>query len=361
MAVVNLDVAVFGSTPLARLLAGLLASAHGMRVAIIGESDAAFRLAQGADLSVAPLTRPETWALLGHTVPETVRLLSRIGAKSGHVRIDPVFHARAPYGREALAHVRHVASGFGHAAERAPADMFAPGHEGLVIRDAVLLLRPQLEPLLDTWLHGLGVLALRGGQSRIAFTPEGRVSIAAGENGMEAERAVLADDDSIFVHLGHDALRHSAITAEMTSIFTEPTTPLPSPFVMEIEEGAHLLQRPSGSISAVAMGAAPLAVSVVGRLLARHQHLRRAGQVVFSCLVSRDGAPLVGRPANSGPLALAGLGLVGAFLAPALARWIAGAASPSEEAWITAHAIGRPITGSSVAEVLPPRTLEAVA
>jgi hypothetical protein len=359
MSVVRLDVAVFGSTPLAKLLAGLIAGAHGKRVAIIGDSDATFRLTQGADLSVAPLTRPEAWALLGHTVPETTRLLSRIGAKSGQLRLDPIFYARGAFGREALAHIRHMATGFGHAAERVPEDVLGEDFEGLVLRDAVLLLRPQLEPLLDNWLRSLGVLALRRGQSHIELTPEGGVHIA-GESGMEAQLAVLADDEAIIDYLGSAALGHRIVTTQVTSILTEPTSALPSPFMVEIEDGAHLLQRPSGSIAAVAVGAPPLAVSVVGRLLARHRHLRRAGQVAFTRLTPSDGAPLVGR-FDGGPTIMAGFGLPVAFLAPAIARWIAGAASPSEEAWFAAHSLDRDMARSGVAEVAPPRAIEAFA
>lgn len=361
MGAVRLDVAVFGSTPMAKLLAGLLASAHGKRVALIGESDAAFRLTQGADLSAAPLTRPATWALLAHLVPETMRVLSRFGARSAQLRLDPIFYAKGPYGCEALAHIRHVVAGFGHAAERASTEAVGEDHEGLVLRDAVLLLRPQLEPLLDTWLTSLGVLALRRGQAHIEMIPGGGATIAAGENGMEAELAVLADDEAILAHVGGGPLARVAAVAEATSILTEPTRPLPSPFMIEIEDGAHMLQHPSGSIAAIAMGAPPAAVPVIGRLLARHQHLRRAGQVAFPRLIPHDGAPLAGPPSGGGPIILAGLGLPAVFLAPAIARWVAGKASPSEAAWFAAHGLDRDVAQSAVAEIAPLRAIEAAA
>jgi len=359
MDAVRLDMAVFGSTPMAKLLAGILAGTHGKRVVLIGESDAAFRLTRGADLSVAPITRPETWALLSRTVPETLRLVARAGAKAGFARIDPIFYARGSLGSEALAHVRHAAAGFGHAAERIPSQALGQGYDGLLLRDAVLLVRPQLEPLLDTWLRSLGVLSLARSQTRVEMRPGGGVSIAS-ESGMEAERAVLADDEAILAHMDASKLQRIAALADMTSILTEPAQPLASPFMMEIEEDAHLLQRASGSITAIALGSAPDAVSTVGRLLARQQHLRRAGQVTFTRLIPRDGAPLVGRVAD-GPLILAGLGLFGAFLSPAIGRWICGSASPNEEAWFAAHRPGRNFTNSSVAEVMSARAIEAAA
>ncbi len=53
------DFAVFGGTPLARLLAGLLAAKHGRRVVFVGESLSGYRLPRSIDLTVAPLTRPK--------------------------------------------------------------------------------------------------------------------------------------------------------------------------------------------------------------------------------------------------------------------------------------------------------------
>ena len=66
------DFVVVGSTPLARLVAGLLASVHGKTVVFSGESQSGYRLPRGLDLSVAPITRPETWALLKAVLPESL-------------------------------------------------------------------------------------------------------------------------------------------------------------------------------------------------------------------------------------------------------------------------------------------------
>ena len=71
------------------LLAGLLATAHSKRVCLVGDSGSAFRLPRSADLSVMPVTRPETWALLKETTPEVVRLVGRLRGRSGMQRIDP--------------------------------------------------------------------------------------------------------------------------------------------------------------------------------------------------------------------------------------------------------------------------------
>ena len=150
------DFAVFGSTPLAALLAGLLATVHRKRVCVVGEASSAFRLPRSADLSVMPVTRPETWALLRETTPEVLKLLGRIRARAGMTRIDPIFVAETPAGADGLAHMRHVALANGYAVERL-ADGAGTGGIAYRLRDAVLLRRAELEPILAGWLEKSGV------------------------------------------------------------------------------------------------------------------------------------------------------------------------------------------------------------
>ena len=76
------DFAVFGSSPLASLVAGLLASRHKRRVIIVGEPEARYRLPRALDLSVAPITRPETWALLTANKADSAKLISKIGGRN---------------------------------------------------------------------------------------------------------------------------------------------------------------------------------------------------------------------------------------------------------------------------------------
>jgi len=54
-------------------------------------------------------------------------------------------------------------------------------------------------------------------------------------------------------------------------------------------------------------------------------------------LATTDGAPLIGRLTPSNLIVIAGAGSVGAFLAPPLARLLAGVPSDEEQAWFAAH------------------------
>ena len=138
----DFDFAVLGSTPLARLFAGLLASAH-------GEARVSVRR-KPIQLPPAPRRRsvggagysPRDLGAARPAVPETLKLLSPHRRHGAWSRVDPVFFAEAPAGAEALAHVRHMALGLWPRRRAGSGDGLGAGREGLVLRDAVLLHRP---------------------------------------------------------------------------------------------------------------------------------------------------------------------------------------------------------------------------
>src|SRR5690606_35283953 len=126
-------------------------------VILVGEGQAGYRLVRGIDLSLAPITRPESWMQLVQSVPETSRLVARIGGRGALSRIDPVFFAGGGAHGEALAHLRHMAQGFGIAAEPVAPSLLGEGRQGVVLRDAIRINRPALEAGLGRWLDRAGV------------------------------------------------------------------------------------------------------------------------------------------------------------------------------------------------------------
>jgi hypothetical protein len=74
------------------------------------------------------------------------------------------------------------------------------------------------------------------------------------------------------------------------------------------------------------------------------------GQAIFRGIRTRDGAPLIGTPRNSKAVVIAGLGEIGVFLAPAIARHLGGASGDEERAWFAAHENGRASARAKVAE-----------
>ena len=335
------EVAVFGSTPLAGLMAGLLATAHGKRVCLVGETGSSFRLPLGLDLSVMPATRPETWALLKAMTPETVKLLGRIGARSAMQRVDPVFAADGSAGSEALSHMRFVASGFGHAVERLPNGGGVVSGEAYRLRDALLLRRGHIETAMTAWLSQSGVGQLAARDVTVTLRRDGSARIGFAGTTIEAAHAVLADDAAIVTYLDAPERDRTLVLQTATAMLTEPTFPLVAPVVVYPDRNVTLSRNRRGSVLAFSAGPAEQATVQVGRCLAGHGPLRRAGQHIFKSVGTVDGAPLVGPARGLRATVIAGLGLSGAFLAPALARLVAGVASDEEKSYFAAREAGR--------------------
>lgn len=350
MTVARPDFVVVGSTPAARLIAGLLASVHGKGVVFSGESQSGYRLPRGVDLSVAPLTRPQTWALLKAGLPETVKLISRIGGRRAWSRVDPILFSEAAMGREALAHIRHMALAFGHAAERVPAAAIGPGREGLLLRDAVLLHRPTLELALDTWLDQHGVRRQRDDEV-LTVRADGSAELVSGDDRLDIAQAVLADDPAIIAHTPHGQWPALLLRRVASTILTEPTRPIAAPVMHRLDSGLTLVQQQAGrGIVAMGPGAIDPFAAALGVLLDKERQFRQAGQSSYETLLATDAAPVVGRLRGTGPDVLAGLGPSGAFLAPAIARWLCGKATAAENTWLGARLVDRTAEPSPVAE-----------
>lgn len=344
------DFAVIGSTPQARLVAGLLASVHDKSVVFAGESQSAYRLPRGIDLSVAAITRPESWALLKACLPESLKLLSRIGGRRAWSRIDPILFAEGASGKEALAHIRHMALAFGHAAERVPPSAIGPNRDGVLLRDAVLLHRPTLEVGLDLWLDQHSVRRIGVGE-RLQLRADGSAALMGGHDPIEIGQTVLADDAAIITHLPPDQWPALLARQVTSTIFTEPTRPIAAPVMHQLDTGLLLMQQQGKhGIAALGPGAIDPFATALGQLLGRERDFRQAGQSRYETIVTADAAPAVGRVGGSGPDVLAGFGPSGAFLAPAIARWLCGKADAAEHAWLNARLVDRDVTTAKVAE-----------
>jgi hypothetical protein len=349
------DFAILGSTPQARLIAGLLAGTHGKSVVFAGESQSGFRLPRDLDLSIAPLTRPESWALLRAAQPMVQKLITRIGGRASWSRLDPVLFADSAEGQQALAHIRHMAQGFGLAVEKLRPKALAKGRDGVVFRDATMIHRAVAEPALDRWMLQQGVHILDP-RSDIMVHADGSGEIRAGETAISVTQCVLADDAALLRHLPAERWPALMLRRPATTILTEPTGRIAAPVMLEIDSGLTLWQRPEGGIAAFGPGPMDHVLGEVSALLGGVVH--RAGQSQYESLATRDGAPAAGRVNGSGPDVLAGFGPSGMFFAPALARWLAGVATEDENRWLAARLVTRSAQASPVAEYAAP--LEAM-
>ncbi len=324
------DVAVFGASPFALLLAGLLRSTHGKRVCLVGDPWSAYRLPRGFDISVTPVTRPETWVLLKRAAAETTKLLRTIG-RGLYERVDPLFVADTEAGADYLGQMRWVAEGLGYAVEPVADRALTSGGRIYRVRDAALLIGGSIEPALETWLDGLGVRRLPAREAAISFARAGQTIIAHGEQRIVSETIILADDEAILAHLGEPDRLPLLRVVPQTSVVTEPAKPLAAPLIHFLDRDLTLSQYGrGGAISAIAAGQADAALPRIAASLSRQGRLRRSGQTLLEAVVTRDGAPLIGHLGKSRAVVVAGLGASAAFLAPILARVVTGTAAADE-------------------------------
>lgn len=338
---ITTDFAVFGSTPLARLLAGLLASRHGKKVVIVGEVKARYRLPRVADLSIAPITRPETWALLQAAIPETTRLIGKIGGRTAHRRVDSIFFAESPAAREALGHVANMVRAFGMVVETLPASLLGANRLALRISDAIAINRPVIEPALEAWLTQSGVTILLA--PAVSFAPDGSVLLREGETEIRAAQAILADDTAITDHLSRAEWPTPLVERLYSTILTTSSRHLGSPIMADFDTGTWFVEHDEGGMAAIGPGDLAKFSQNLIALLDQPSQLQQAGQVTFPALGTADNAPLIGRRDDLGPTLLVGLDGWGAFLVPVLARHFAGEASAREAAWIKTHGPARTV------------------
>jgi hypothetical protein len=330
------DIVVFGTSPFALLLAGLLHSQHGKRVSVVGDAWSAYRLPRGFDVSVMPVSRPETWELLRRSTAETLKLLRAIG-RGLYERVDPLFVAETEAASDGLGHMRWVAEGLGFAVEPVAGRAAVSGDATIYrLRDAVKL-TGSVEPVLEGWLERLGVRRLPARDTTLSFSRSGHAIIGHGDNHIESETAVLADDTALIARLAEPDRPRLLRTEWRTSVVTEPARRrVTAPLIVFLDRGLALQQAgPGGPVTAVAAGQADLALPRIASSLARQGRLRRTGQTSFQAVETVDGAPLVSRLGKGKALIIAGLGASAAFLAPVLSRIVADAASPAEASYFS--------------------------
>lgn len=343
------DFLIIGSTPLARLVAGLLASTHRKSVALLASSDARYRLAQGIDLSTGPITRPETWALLKKSVPIVGKTLSRLAGRDACRRVDAVMFADDALGHEGLSHIRHMGAAFGLPVERVESGALGHGREAIVLRDSIVLDRVALEQALGTWLDSVGVRRLPA-NAQPEVRPDGGADIRLGDTVLPVGQTILADDDALLVHLPAPLWPETLVRQRRSTILTESVAPLFGAIMHRLDSGLTLWQHAARTVTAFGPGEFDAVSTSMHALLGSDDQVRHAGQTSYDCLVSLDQAPAVGRTNGTGPDILAGFGPIGVFFAPMLARWLCGVASDAENDWLAARLCNRSPHQSNVAE-----------
>lgn len=310
------DFAVFGTSPLAALVCGLLAHQHGMQVLRVADPVPRQRLPRRIDVALPLATRPASWRLLRAAATETTSLLSDIEGLDRLDRTDIKLVADLPETAGALAHLTHVAAGYGFGS-----------------RDGVFRAVPRLSGEVD--LGHSDVQTVEAG--RVTLTPgRGGAELTLDDEAMPVGQIVLADDAAI-LDLLPEAERPMLLLAEPAmATLTAPAKRLVAGVVRYLDRGVTLIQREDHSVLALVTGHADAAARL-GSCLDGALPLQRRATTHYRRLVTADGAPLIGRLKPSKLVVVAGLGTIGAFLAPPIARLLAGVPTDDESPWFAAH------------------------
>lgn len=329
------DYAVLGSTPLATLVAGLLAAQHGCRVVLVSEAPSPFQLQRGLDLSASVLTRPETLMLLRTVSAETSKLLGELG-KGLSERIDPLFIAETPASAAALLHFRHLGRALGLTIDL-QADRELPNATMMKVRGVMRIAQGRLRPALEAWYERHDVRRLSRADTLVTVRRDGSARLAAGSFVVDAKTVILADDVALTDHLTEETRDRNLVLVPTAAILLEPGRPLAAPVTAFLDRGVIVQQDGRLGTSAMVSGDQATAHARLGASIARNGPVRRAGETVFTSVATTDGAPLIATPRGGKALVLAGFGATGAFLAPAIARFVIGKSTAEEAAWFAAR------------------------
>ena len=345
------DFAIFGASPLAMLLGGLLATTHGKQVCLIGEPWSPWVLPRRFELASVAATRPGTWAMLKAGSAETTKLINTIG-KGLVEHLDPLLIAETPQSLEAVAHMRASVVGYGYAMECvADRSLVDPG-AAWRLRDVPMLVPGKAEPALAQWFDRSGARRWSPADGEITIRRDGTVKIKSFGREFDAAQAILADDAALLDRLDEAARAPLLRLIPTRTVLTEPAKPIAAPVVYYLDRRVALAQRGKSGVTAIATGADDSSARI-GAALAAQGRLRRAGDVARPRVETTDGAPLVALARGTKTQIIAGFGDAAAFFGPALARWFAGKASEAEAQFFTAHDSGRGNARQLVADYTP--------
>jgi hypothetical protein len=224
---------------------------------------------------------------------------------------------------EALDHLVHVAVGYGHQVRRT--------ERGWALRRVSMLDRDTIDPRLADWLNGLGVRQVDDGP-------------------IDAALSVLAEDAAILDGLGEAQRADVLVSQAMTSTSVVVTRTPPVGTQRFLDRGVTLHVQGKNTVLALVSGEREVEARLASTLPGPFP-LKRLATTRYRRIVTRDGAPLIGRMRGTKQFVIAGLGDSAPFLAPVMARFLAGKSEGTEKSWVLAHDSARP--RANVADFVP--------
>ncbi len=339
-----------GSSLQAGLVAGLLARVHKRKVYLAFEPSIGFRLARELPLSVDCITRPETWQLLAQSRAEAFKLLTSIGGGKALGRINPVIVATTFDCAQALAHMFHVVKGYGFEIEQETIGALPAAKKILRIRGARIIQHKLFRPALGRWLADGGVRIGSVNDLTLSIKRGGQVVAKMSEGTIQANRLVLADEEAIRAHAKPQYLNPAFVGVSATTLACEPTPALSEKYVLNPFNRFRAYGQANNGYEIVSLSLVDEVATDIVASLPDGKKLRPAGRAVFNTCVSSDGAPFAGKLGQSGAWAVGGFGNTGAFVAPAIARFLAGKTEGLEEEYFSKRCGGAKRASRQISE-----------
>jgi hypothetical protein len=308
------DFAIAGTDLFSGLLAGLLARDHGKKIVRIGRLPSTQRLWRAIPLALPLATRPAAWRMVRGGEAEIRDLAGQIGQPDAMTSSEVALFGDYGNTTVALDHLVHIAAGYGHQVRRFDG--------GWALRRVTLLDRDAIDARLSGWLEAAGVRTVDEASADAALT-------------------ILADDEAILDSLDEDRRPALLISEAMTSTLIVSSRPPAIPIQRFVDRGVTLVARPGNTILALVSGERDVEARLASTLRGPFP-VKRLATTRYRRLITRDGAPLIGRLKGTRHFVVAGLGDSAAFLAPAMARFLAGTSERDEKSWFAAHDPSRP-------------------
>ena len=329
MSTEQFDFAVAGNSAFAALLALAMARYANARICLIGQVPTPMQVNGDLALAPCPTSRPD---LLERAMAGTTDLRALLTGPGDPLlrRANITFVASTGPGRAAAGHARHLMASFGIVTALLPQ---TSGHTGFTAEGIWMLRTRPLFASLAARLEAAGVVAagraanLRLGEDGVRFAYQDQIA--------EAKMLIVTDAETVG---SLTPLPEGVATATRTAVLTDPVPALAGRVTLDIESGGRLIGRSDGRIEAlVPAGNSAKIVDWLGSFLPEGIEARIIARSKRKLLLSRDGAPLIATlPQRAARLAI-GFGASGAFLAPALARFLTDQARPEEATWFGAH------------------------
>ncbi len=339
---INCEFAIFGSSPLAAILACSLSKIHKRETIIFTALSSPLLPIRQFDCSADLITRPQSWRILQENIPQLQQLLKDFplspNSSFSHPLelINPLFIAKEKKGAIALNHMRNIAQYYGFILEGQPIGQNI--EQAILMRD-ILMLNQRIFALgVKEWLEKNNVKILFPQNIAIKTDFRTGIKIISENKNIIAKRLIFVGSEPVlnFMNAKERLLNFRKVLT--TSLMIEPTEKIVHTTIFDVDNDSILHQEISGTVNIIHHGGEGESNFLAGYFEEQEEtNINIAGKTQFENIVSRDGAGVFGSVNGKKISFLAGFGKIGIFLVPAIARMILSKVTEFEREYFTAR------------------------